>query len=115
MRYGKFIHLALMLAVIVTAGVVGAARGQARVAGQMVICSGGAVVTVDVDATGKPVGPVHVCPDCVMTLLAATEPPAWGVERPISLRLIAFTPDAAARAAPVWPVAPSARGPPDIL
>jgi hypothetical protein len=80
-------------------------------AGEMVICAGGAAVTVAVDSGGNPVGAPHWCPDCVISLLAAL-PAGPGLAPP--------SPPAAARAAgPVagWRAAaatpvPPARGPP---
>lgn len=66
-----------ILATVLTAGVVGAARGQAAAVGEMVLCSGGVAVSVPVDADGRPTGPPHWCPDCVASLFAAAvDPPA---------------------------------------
>lgn len=63
--------LAFSLAILVafTSQSLAVARGQAVASGQMVICSGGQVVTVSVDAEGNPVGPAHVCPDCALHVL----------------------------------------------
>ena len=105
----------LALSVALTAGMVGAARGQAQVAGQMVICSGQGVVTITVDAEGNPTGPVHVCPDCVLSFLAAAEAapladltvPGW------SFADWAPAPHAHRSGGPV--VAPMARGPPSLV
>jgi hypothetical protein len=58
--------LLLSLTLVVTAGAMGAARGQAQVAGQIVICTGQGVVTVSVDENGAPTGPAHICPDCAL-------------------------------------------------
>ena len=49
---------------------VGMARGQAKVAGSIVICTGTGPVSIVVDANGKPTGKVRTCPDCVMTVLS---------------------------------------------
>lgn len=100
-----------ILATLLTAGAVGAARGQAAAAGEIVICSGGAAVTVPVDADGNPTGPPHWCPDCALTLFAglpaapvAAVPPATvSAAPPATFRDRPW----AARAA-----APLARGPP---
>ena len=40
---GRALHLSLILLLVVTGLSLGAARGQARVAGQVVLCAGGAV------------------------------------------------------------------------
>lgn len=61
--------LAVLLAL--TSVQMAVARGSAAPAGTMVLCVGGGVVTVSVDAEGNPTGPVHLCPDCVMSLIVA--------------------------------------------
>jgi hypothetical protein len=54
------------------------ARGQAAALSQggttLVICSGYGVMTVTLDAEGKPVGPVHLCPQCLAGLAAYMPP-----------------------------------------
>lgn len=105
-------HLILVLAIALTAQVVGSARGQARVAGQMVICSGGAAVTVQVDADGKPIGAPHICPDCAMTLLAAHIAPRLEARRPVSLPFVAWFAPVVPDATPAHRTEPVARGPP---
>jgi hypothetical protein len=66
----SFVAALAILAVLLTAGAVGSVRGQAMAAGEIVLCAGGAAVTVPVDADGNPTGPPHWCPDCVLSLLA---------------------------------------------
>jgi hypothetical protein len=71
-------HIALvglMLAMVLTAITVGHARGQAPVAGQMVLCVGTQIVTVSVDADGQPVTVTHACPDGIMALAGPLVPP----------------------------------------
>ena len=63
------ISLALLLAA--TSQTMAVARGQARVAGDVVICSGYGITTISVDENGDPVGPAHICPDMVLALMAA--------------------------------------------
>ena len=58
-----------ILATLLTAGAVGAARGQAMAVGEIALCANGMAVTVPVDANGHPTGAPHWCPDCVLTLL----------------------------------------------
>lgn len=108
-------HLLLILSVLVTAQIIGMARGQARVADQMVICSGGAVLTVQVDADGNPVGAPHFCPDCAMTLLTGLATTQPELQRPISLRSLAWSREASVAAAPQSAVEQTARGPPSCL
>lgn len=74
-RLRPLVAVCAVFVLLVTAGMSGAARGQAKVAGEIVICSGQGAVTLTVDADGNPTGPVHWCPDCVLTLLAAVAGP----------------------------------------
>lgn len=60
----------LALVVVLTAQQMAAARGQMRVAGVFVMCTGAGVVTVTLDENGDPTGPAHVCPDCVVGFFA---------------------------------------------
>lgn len=68
---GRALHLSLILLLVVTGLSLGAARGQARVAGEVVLCAGGAVTVQAVDADGHPVGRVTICPDMALSLLSA--------------------------------------------
>ncbi|RHZ95956.1 hypothetical protein D1122_13900 [Cereibacter sphaeroides] len=54
------------------------ARGRAAGAQQVVICTGYGVTAVALDAQGRPMGPLHPCPDCLggLTLLALPQAPA---------------------------------------
>lgn len=81
----------LVLAMVLTALSVGHARGQARVAGEIVLCVGTQVVTVSVDADGQPVTATHTCPDAVMALAAplvapVVPVPPRAVARPVAYR-----------------------------
>lgn len=93
--------LALSLALIVAATslTMAVARGQARVAGEIVICTGLGVTVIAVDAEGNPTGPAHICPDMVLAMLAA--PP---------LAPVILTPPDTARRAPGLPEPATARG-----
>jgi hypothetical protein len=102
----------LAVVLLVSAVAAGAARGQTRVAGQIVICSGAGVVTLWVDADGQPVPHQSACPDCVMTALAAVwAGPAGPV---VPLHALRAEPRARADAADLSArrVMPPARGPP---
>ena len=61
----------LALTLALTSAAMAAARGQTMAAGSVVICTGSGAVTMQVDADGQPVGPVHICPDCALSLLEA--------------------------------------------
>lgn len=68
----------LALLVAITSQEVAAARGH--VGQQVVLCTGGGLVTVTLDENGDPTGPAHFCPDgvgnFVATATAAPLPPA---------------------------------------
>lgn len=107
------VSVLLALLIAVTAIHVGAMRGQAKAAGSIVVCTGTGPVSIAVDAQGRPVGPAHVCPDCVMTLLAAVDAPAVAPHRVAPCRRISFAaPRVAVR--PRARARPRARGPPRL-
>jgi hypothetical protein len=100
-----------ILATVLTAGAVGAVRGQAMAAGEVVICANGAAVTIAVDADGNPTGAPHWCPDCVLLLLAGLAAgPAPAVPLAAGVAAAPAVPDR--RHAAARPAAPLARGPP---
>ncbi|PRY25486.1 hypothetical protein CLV78_102666 [Aliiruegeria haliotis] len=68
----RLISLLLILSLGLSAVGFGMAIGQAPAAGQIVICSGHGLLTVSVDADGKPVESLTLCPDAVASLMAAT-------------------------------------------
>lgn len=87
------------------------ARGQTRVAGEIVICTGYGMATIAVDENGQPAGPVHLCPDMVLSFFAAAGAPAVALPLPDPApgRSVPEGPRVqAALAAP----SPCARGPP---
>jgi len=100
-----------VLAIALTAGVAGAARGQAAVAGEIVICAGQGAATVYLDADGNPTGPPHWCPDCVLSLFAAVASTAL-LPAPSDTCLGAAYPVSASRHIPAPAPVPQARGPP---
>lgn len=74
------IVLALLLAV--TGMTMAVARGQTRIAGEIVICSGYGLTTITVDQNGNPVEEVQICPDMALGLMAALAHAPLVVERP---------------------------------
>ncbi|MFC2966515.1 hypothetical protein [Acidimangrovimonas pyrenivorans] len=74
--------LALSLVLAATGLTMAVARGQARVAGKIVVCSGYGLTTIYVDENGKEVPKVHICPDCVLALMAALAVEAPQLVRP---------------------------------
>jgi len=95
----RLLALSLALILAATSLTMAVARGQARVAGEIVICSGLGVTVITVDAQGNPTGPAHICPDMALALLAA--PPAAA---------LTLTPPDTARRAPGLPEPATARG-----
>ncbi len=82
--------IVLALLVTLTSQQMAVARGQAAVAGEMVLCTGlGGVVTVNVDASGKPMGAAHFCPDCALTLMLAVADPGMPIHAQ-TLRTVSF-------------------------
>lgn len=114
-RLRPILHLTLVLTVLLTAQVMGAARGQARVAGEMVICSGQGVVTLRVDADGNPVGPPMICPDCALTLLVQGAPEGGSLAPPVSVAPVIWPRPLAASVKPITPVHSQARAPPGTV
>ncbi|OOY32951.1 hypothetical protein [Thioclava sp. F36-6] len=70
-RFKLPIGIAAALMLAMTSMTMAVARGQARVAGEVVLCTGYGVTTVSVDAEGKPTSPAHICPDMVLAMMAA--------------------------------------------
>lgn len=79
-------HIALALAfvLVLTGQSMALARTMPGPAGSVVLCTGTGPVTVMVDESGTPMGPVHICPDCTIALFAATLPDMPDLPRPVS-------------------------------
>jgi hypothetical protein len=73
--------LILTLMLVVTGQSMAVARGASGPVGQMVICTGIGPVVVTIDETGAPTGPLHICPDCALSLLVAVAVPDFAVHR----------------------------------
>ncbi len=102
------LSIALMLLTAQTAAM---ARGQAPAVGEAVICLGGQAVSVAIDAEGKPTGPRHFCPDCVIHFAALDHSPVLAVA-PMRLAGRIATLALAQSAAFAQPAELRARGPP---
>ncbi|NSX54567.1 hypothetical protein [Parasulfitobacter algicola] len=72
----RFLSICFVLLIVATSQSMAVARGQAAVAGEMVICNGNGTMTVLIDADGNPVDHPHICPDCTATLIANISEPA---------------------------------------
>ena len=101
----------LVLALLMTSGQVVASRLMSSPAGSLVLCTGQGPVTVLVDENGAPVGPVHVCPDCLAASLAVVLPAVPLLSGPCVARRIGWGFERPVRAGSQMPVA-RARGPP---
>ena len=80
-------------------------------AGEMVLCTGTGPITVLTDENGQPVGPPHICPDCMASLFVAhwdspTMPPRRDARR------LPLRPAAMVRPRTMAAPSPQARGPP---
>lgn len=108
--------LAVLLSalLIVTGGTLASARGQTHIAGEIVICVGATVTTITVDENGNPVGPPHICPDCVLHAFDAGVTPdtALGFDYVATSSL---TPFATVPSARVVRIDVHSRGPPSVV
>lgn len=114
--------IAALLAVILalTSVTMAVARGQTRVAGEMVLCSGYGIVVLHLDAAGNPVdgpggapgGAVHLCPDMVLSMLAALPLAEVLPQRPAPARATLALPFALVLPSGLAPGLVRARGPP---
>ena len=88
----------------------GVAQGQAPAVGQMVICTGHGIVTVEIDSQGNPVERRQLCPDnaaslilshaiaapLIVPLVAAPVAADWPVQQILHLRPVVLKPGARA-------------------
>lgn len=65
------LRLAVILCIALTGIGLGAARGTVLIGGQVVLCSGHAVVVLLQADEGGPDGHAHLCPDMALSLLHA--------------------------------------------
>ena len=61
----RLMAVALALVIALTSSHMVLARSHAAAVDRVVICSGYGVMTIDLDADGNPIGPVHLCPECM--------------------------------------------------
>lgn len=106
----------LALVVALTSSQMVTARAEAAAVDRIVICSGYGVMTVDVDAEGNPVGPMHLCPECVAAHLTGVLPGPV-LQPPVAMHPVAFAPPATitASAKPARRLRPDARAPPSTF
>lgn len=103
--------LALALVLALTSQGLAVARGQGMAVGSAVICVGGGLAVIALDADGQPVGAPHYCPDGVLSFAAVAAPAALA-PAPARLIVIAAALPVAQAAPPALNRLPPARGPP---
>lgn len=64
-------RIVMIAALLLASQGLASARGQARIAGEMVLCAGGELITVQIDENGRPVERIVICPDMALNLMAA--------------------------------------------
>lgn len=108
----NLIAAVICLAVLAMALAAGMARGQVQIGGQVaVLCSGGGLVQVTLDAEGVPTGRYHLCPDLALSLLAAFDLAPLTVSRPAVVAEV-LTPPSAQHGSALARTRTQARGPP---
>ncbi|WP_209426454.1 hypothetical protein [Pararhodobacter sp. SW119] len=113
MRIARALTLSFLVLVLSLASVTMAlARHQARPVDAVVLCTGYGMVTVSLDAEGRPTGPVLPCPECTPPMAGLTG--ETGALPGPAVRLVAVDFDRRARPAPArLPLRPyPPRGPP---
>lgn len=115
----RIVSLTLALLIAVTSQQMAMARGMMKDAsGQVVLCTGTGPVTVTLDARGEPLngtgGPVHICPDCALTLMAFVDAATAVCSPVVHIQTLTQTPVRALQI-PVIPTETHARGPPQIV
>ena len=110
-RLRALVPLLMIGLLLLTGQQVTAARASGPGVMQAVLCIGGGLMTVTLDAEGNPVSAPHLCPDAVLAFLPEAAPPR---PAPVPLRCHALrdTPPAAPAAATPPRRLPPARGPP---
>lgn len=69
MKVRGLIALLLALCLVLTSQAMALVRGASEATDQAVLCIGGAVVQVHLDAEGQPTQAPHYCPECALIAL----------------------------------------------
>ena len=105
----------LLLAMVLTSAAMAVARSSQDVAsGTMVLCTGTGPISVQVDADGQPIGPVHFCPDCALSLFAKMPDPQICAFVPVARDLLVQIPLSLALFRQPSQSQPNARAPPVV-
>ena len=78
----------LALAVMASSVTMVQARHQARAVGEVVLCTGYGMVSIEVDAEGNPVGPMLPCPDCIIAATGLDAGPAAVPMPPLDITVL---------------------------
>ena len=70
----QFLIICLALTLVLTSSAMAVARIKTDSVGNIIICTGKGPMSVAVDADGQPIGPTHICPDCLQNALDAVTP-----------------------------------------
>mgnify|MGYP001801645745 CR=1 FL=1 len=109
----RCVALLLILTLVLTSQAFAVARGQAAVAGEMVLCIGHLTVTVEVDADGNPLETRPACEQCLAAALTALTAQDVGPAAPRTLTQATWA-DPNAPQGLTYAQSQSARGPPQI-
>lgn len=105
----------LLLAMVLTSAAMAVARSSQDVAsGTMVLCTGTGPISVQVDADGQPIGPVHFCPDCALAFFATTPDPQIGAFVPVAREFLVQIPLSLSVIREHGQSLPNARAPPAV-
>ena len=108
----RILTLTLALLIAVTSQQMAMVRAVTKDAqGQVILCTGQGPMMVTLDAQGNPIGPVHICPDCALTLMAYSDAPIAVKMQVDHIQTVARTPDSACHIL-VIPIPTQARDPP---
>ena len=111
MRPASVLAYVLALLLAFTGQQVALARGQVALGDQAVLCLGGGLVAVTLDAEGKPVGPGHICPDATLAFVPDMDLPQAALT-PVELSQLAVVARQTLWSGQSASVLPPSRGPP---
>lgn len=107
------LHLIVTLALLVTGIGAASARGAAPAVDRVVICAGHGLSVLYLDADGEPTQAPHMCPDCVVHLLAPWPDASAGQFVAIG-RTVPPWPRTVPQDVRPYPSTIAARGPPNL-
>lgn len=109
--FGRLTACLTMALLVLTGQQISMAKASGPGVMQAVICSGGGLITVTLDADGNPTGPAHVCPDAMLAFVPGVALPTPAPRR-ITIRAAQATAHATTMAPAALRLLPPPRGPP---